>query len=122
MDKLFSVLLIEDDSLLGPLYEGLLKEQGYKVAYVRSVAEANSRIHEHRFNLVLLDIMLPEMSGLEYIRKLKKQTTAPVVVLSNLDQETVRQKMFSLGAAGYILKSDHTPETFLNVVKAHLMP
>jgi DNA-binding response OmpR family regulator len=119
-NRLFSILLIEDDSLLGPLYEELLKEQGYNVLFVRSAAEAKDVVKQSELDVVLLDIMLPETSGLEYISELKQETLAPIVVLSNLDQENVRQKMFHLGATGYILKSEHTPESFLNMVKGYL--
>jgi DNA-binding response OmpR family regulator len=119
-NRLCSVLLIEDDSLLGPLYEGLLQEQGYNVLYVRSAAEAKDVVKKGGLDLVLLDIMLPETSGLEYISELKKHTAVPIVVLSNLDQTTVRQKMFSLGATGYILKSEHTPESFIYAVKGYI--
>ena len=118
--RLCSVLLIEDDSLLGPLYTGLLMEQGYNVVHVHSAAEAKQSVKRNTFDLVLLDIMLPEMSGLEYFSALTRETSALIVVLSNLDQETVRQKMLALGATGYILKSEHTPESFIHVVREYI--
>ena len=77
------------------------------------------------YDLVLLDIMLPKMDGLKILEKLKKETppTLPnkaIVVLTNIDQETSVTQAISLGARGYMMKSDYTPDQVIAKIKEYL--
>lgn len=112
MQKAHSLLLIEDDQTLGKLYESLLQEDGYRVCWHQSALPALDQIAQQEFDLILLDVMLPEMSGLEALEKLgtKSQST---VMLTNLDHSRVLSEVTRNGALGYIIKSEHTPDSFL---------
>lgn len=114
-----SILLIEDDPTLGFLYQQLLIEAGYYVSWKQSAAEALDHIKDQPQHLVLLDVMLPDMSGVEMLERLG-DTVSRTVMLTNLDQSGVQEKVKNQGVLGYIIKSEHTPESFLNEVHRYL--
>jgi DNA-binding response OmpR family regulator len=118
--NLLLLLLVEDDSLLGPLYVELLTEAGYEVLHAQNVTGARSFLSQQRPDFMLLDVMLPDLSGIEFLEELGKDTSLPILMLSNLDQPRLKEKALHLGAVGYVIKSEHTPETFLLVVRDHL--
>ena len=76
------------------------------------------------YDLVLLDIMLPKVDGLEILRKAKqtppKKGNGPIVLLTNLGQDSIIKEGFTLGAAGYLIKSAMNPDQVLNEVKVFL--
>jgi len=115
MQKKHSVLLIEDDPTLGRLYNQLLKDAEYQVSWYMSAKKALQDIDGRRFDLILLDIMLPDMNGLEALILLKEKAKE-TVMLTNLDHSRVLEQVKRKGALGYIIKSDHTPDTFLSAV------
>ena len=76
------------------------------------------------YDLILLDIMLPKMDGLEVLKKLKEkppnEKNGPVVLLTNLGQDSIIKKGFELGASGYLIKSSMNPDQVLSEVKVFL--
>lgn len=121
-----SVLLVEDDALLWPLYVELLCQAGYEVAHAQDAYAALEYIEQKRFNLVLLDVMLPEISGVELLYHCQQLCTqmhkdSPIfIMLSNLHQLTLQEQLLSQGASAFLIKSDHTPDQFLQAIRAHL--
>lgn len=115
------VLVVEDDPSLLSLYTGLLKSDGYDVSQADDGAAAFDAMHEGGFDLVLLDVMLPEMDGLQVLDKLRKEQpknpNKAVVLLTNLNQDQVVAKALEFNIRGYIVKSDYTPDKFLLEVK-----
>ncbi len=112
MHKPHSILLIEDDQLLGTLYSHLLQEAGYCVQWAPSARTALKALARERVDLILLDVMLPEMSGIEFIERIPDKVPR-TVVLTNLDHARVKEELKRKGILGYIIKSDHTPDSFL---------
>jgi len=112
-----TLLLIEDDPLLGPLYCELLGEAGYTVTHVYRTDDIKRTLKKQRYSRVLLDVMLPEQSGLELLEDQELWQGQKVVILTNLDQEQVVRRALALGAVGYLIKSEHTPETFIQAVQ-----
>ncbi|MFH0773286.1 MAG: response regulator [bacterium] len=114
-----NVLLVEDDEFLRTLYADLLKET-YTLEVAIDGEEAYQKIQNKELDLVLLDIILPKMSGIEVVEKLKIEhpevLKKNIVFLTNLDKNETVQKVTKLGYA-YLIKSDLNPEEFLNKVK-----
>ncbi len=118
------ILVVEDDQFLRELYDELLREEGYAVDLAADGQEGLDKASAGGYNLVLLDIMLPKVDGLEVLRQLKvsppKQPNGPVVLLTNLGQDSIIKEGFSLGASGYLIKSAMNPDQVLNEVKVFL--
>jgi CheY-like chemotaxis protein len=118
------ILIVEDDQFLRDLYNELLTEAGYEITLAQDGEEGLEKASVGGFDLVLLDIMLPKMDGLEVLRRLKenkpKFPNGPVVLLTNLGQDAIIKEGFSLGATGYIIKSAMTPDQVLDEVKVFL--
>jgi CheY-like chemotaxis protein len=118
------ILVVEDDEFLRELYDELLKGEGYDVVLAVDGEQGLNQISSGGFDLVLLDIMLPKMDGLEILRHVKSKppTTknGPVVLLTNLGQDSIIKEGFALGASGYLIKSAMNPDQVLSEVKVSL--
>jgi len=114
------ILLIEDDELIREMYEGELKKAGFEVSAVTTGEEGLKTLEQETFDLILLDIMLPGINGLEILKQLKqnpKMRNLKVVLLTNLGQETVIKQGFELGATGYLIKAAYNPDQIVQEVK-----
>ena len=118
------ILVVEDDQFLRELYNELLRDEGYDVDLAPDGEEGLAKILKGGYDLVLLDIMLPKIDGLEVLRRVKKQTTqtpnGSVVLLTNLGQDSIIKEGFNLGASGYLIKSAMNPDQVLAEVKVFL--
>lgn len=118
------ILVVEDDQFLRELYDELLREEGYDVDLAADGQEGLDKASVGGYDLVLLDIMLPKVDGLEVLRKLKedppKKANGPTVLLTNLGQDSIIKEGFTLGASGYLIKSAMNPDQVLNEVKVFL--
>jgi len=102
------ILLIEDDKFLRKACEVSLKKRGLTVITAMDGEEGLSQARANGPDLILMDILMPKLSGLETLEALKKdeQTRAiPVVILSNASADSNIQKAKALGAAGYLVKA-----------------
>ncbi len=107
------ILLIEDDKFIFDLYKRVLTQAGYEVMVAQDGEEGIKMAQNQKFDLILLDIMLPKKNGVEVLRDLKGNDLTkniPVMVLSNLGQEDIIKDCLSLGAVGYLLKVEHLPQ------------
>ena len=117
------ILIIEDDYFIRELYERQLKKKGYEVVAAADGAEGLVKAAEVKPRLILLDIMLPKLNGLDLLGTLKAKpetSEIPVVLLTNLGQESVIKEGFKLGAKGYLIKSAYTPEQIISEVESFL--
>jgi len=117
------ILIVEDDFFVRDLYGRELTREGFEVETAADGPEGLSKIGEVKPDLILLDIMLPKMSGLDVLKKLKEKEetkNVPVVLLTNLGQDTVIREGFSLGAIGYLIKAAYTPTQIIEEVKRFL--
>lgn len=119
-----NVLVVEDEKYLRELYVEILKDAGFDVVSASDGEEALNAILEGGHDLVLLDIMLPKMDGLEILEKLKSSTpkapNGPIIMLTNLGQDSIVAESVTLGAQGYMIKSDYTPDQIIEEVKTYL--
>ena len=117
------ILLIEDDKILQELYKRQFVQAGLTIDIYGTGKEGLVAAGQQQYDLVLLDILLPDIDGLDVFRQMKlKDTTKdiPVVFLTNLSQEETIQKAFDLGAKGYLVKSSYTPDQVVTEVKKFL--
>ncbi|MDD2823356.1 MAG: response regulator [Candidatus Daviesbacteria bacterium] len=119
------VLLVDDDAELRNLYEELLIGAGYQVETAVDGESALAKITAGGYDLVVLDIMMPKIDGLEVLRRLKALNpppkNGPIVMLSALDQMQVINEAISLGAAGFLHKPELTPDQFLMEIKNYIV-
>ena len=115
-----SILLIEDDPFLADIYGTKLKASGFDVEVVSNGEQCLSRVVEKNFDLVILDIVLPQMDGWEILRKIKETKEIkhlPVIILSNLSQRAEVEKGLKLGAVKYLIKAHYTPSEVVEEIK-----
>src|SRR6266404_6449682 len=99
-----SVLLVEDEENLASLVQAYLEREGYSVVAVGSGAEALSALEQQPVRLVVLDLNLPDMDGLEVCRQIRARSSVPVVMLTARDEEKDRLAGLEIGADDYIGK------------------
>lgn len=117
------ILIVEDDLFIRELYERQLGIAGYQVATAADGPEGLAKVTQFQPHLLLLDIMLPQMNGLDLLKTLKAKDETkniPVILLTNLGQDSVIKEGFSLGADGYLIKSAYTPDQIIEEVKKFL--
>lgn len=114
------ILIVEDDQFIREFYEELFRDEGYSVDTAIDGEIALTKIKQGGWNIILLDIMLPKIDGLQILKELKVQPPAssngPIIVLTNLGNDTVINQAFNLGAAGYLIKSAINPEEILKEI------
>ena len=98
------ILIIDDDEDLSFVISDMLESYGYHVTCVTSGDEAFSLLSEHTYHLILLDINLPDITGFELCKELRKVSTVPVIFASARTSETDRISGFDLGGDDYLPK------------------
>lgn len=114
------ILIVEDDSFVIDIYHTKLSQEGYEVIEARNGIEAMKKLEEIRPDLILLDIIMPYMDGLEVLRKIKKDEklkTIPIILLTNLSQKEEINEGLGLGVDDYLIKSHFTPSEVLEKIK-----
>ncbi len=120
------ILVVEDEENMRTLYSKILEGADYVVETAEDGTKAYAKMKASPYNLVLLDIMMPEMDGIQVLEKLirdgrKLETdSTPVVLLTNLGQDSLVAKGLSLGIRGYLMKSDYTPDQLLAEIKGYV--
>ena len=115
-----SVLVVDDDILLRRIIGERLEKEGFEVRSSADAAGAFDLIKQKKPNLILLDLVLPGIGGLEMLKQLKgssENKNIPVVVLSNLGQKEEMDSAVSSGAIDYLLKTNFTPTEIVQRVK-----
>ena len=110
-----NIIIVDDDNTIASIYKQKLEEGNHKATIV-SDSEAVNQIITQKPDLVLLDILMPNVSGLEILRELKTnaQTSGiPVLLLTNVAEDSSISKGLEYGAYGYLLKSETTPDQIL---------
>lgn len=114
------IVLIEDDETLAEVLYAELNEAGFEVFPAFDGREGLKQVREKRPDLVLLDIILPEMNGFEVLEEIKKSPDTekiPVIILSLLGEDEDIKKGLKLGASDYIVKSSHAIAEIVEKVK-----
>ena len=104
------ILVIDDDPSLAEMLTIVLRGEGFDTAVVADGTQALSAVRELRPDLVLLDLMLPGLSGTEVCRQLRARSNVPVIMLTAKDGEIDKVVGLELGADDYVTKPYHTRE------------
>jgi DNA-binding response OmpR family regulator len=99
-----TVLLVEDESGIASLVRAYLERDGFRVVWAASGGEALAALEREQVRLVLLDIALPDIDGLEVCRRIRRQSTVPIIMLTARDAEADRVAGLELGADDYVPK------------------
>lgn len=114
------ILVVEDTELLRRMYRDRLVQDGYDVADAPDGLAALSLIREQHFDLILLDLIMPRMGGIQVLEAVKQDPrtqSIPVVVLTNLGEEATIEHAVSLGAVDYLIKNETRPADVAEKVK-----
>jgi DNA-binding response OmpR family regulator len=98
------LLLVEDEFSIGQLVRSYLERAGYRVVWVTSGEDALTELPRHPVKLVLLDVGLPGIDGFDVCRRMRAQTSTPIVMLTARDEEPDRVVGLELGADDYVTK------------------
>lgn len=105
-----NILLVEDDKNIANTISYYLQQEGFLIGTARTVKEGIEKIKENPYDVMLLDINLPDDTGYELYEKMKKIQEIPTIFLTALDEEKDIVKGFDLGAEDYITKPFHAGE------------
>jgi DNA-binding response OmpR family regulator len=117
------IIIVEDNKDLSNIYKSELEYNGFEITTVGTSMEMFSVIDEVKPNLVLLDIMLPDSSGIDTLKRIKsdkKYSNIKIIIVSNIDAPAVINEAFAAGADGYLIKSIILPTQLTDEVKSFL--
>jgi DNA-binding response OmpR family regulator len=117
-----NILIVEDDKNISKLLKYNLEKEGYKAKVAKTGELALKYLDEDKYNLILLDIMLPKMDGFEVcknIKQNKKLASIPIIMLTAKGQEVDKVVGFELGADDYVVKP-FSPRELILRIKARL--
>jgi len=99
-----TILVVEDEDILRDELSYQLEQEGYRVVRAADGGEALDRFRQHKPDLILLDLMLPVMSGVEVTRVVRKESDVPILILTARDSEVDKVVGLELGADDYVTK------------------
>jgi DNA-binding response OmpR family regulator len=120
-----SVLIIEDEHFISELYTRALGKSGYQVTVIADGAQALTEAETNKYDIILLDLMVPNVTGIEILRSLRspdrtEPIKAKIIITTNLEQREDVREDIQKQADGYVVKADLTPHEladFLDTIK-----
>jgi len=121
MAKINKILLIEDDQFISDLYVRSLRKAGYEVAHEVTGPGGLAQAQTGQFDLVMLDIMIPDMTGIDVLQALRGADNAAlpntkIIITTNLDQDDSSRADMESKADGYLIKADVTPRKLIEII------
>lgn len=116
-----TILVIEDDRFIGEMYVRSLLHEGYTVDWMIDGSDGLVAARNKAYDLILLDIMLPEIRGTDILRELKKTESnashgAKVMIMTNFDQDADSREAMERDADGYLIKAEITPRKLIDLI------
>lgn len=112
------VLVVEDDSFLSKILINRLQEENLEVEHAEDGAQALTKMKAATFGLILLDLLMPAMTGFDVLKNMKEMgDSTPVLVFTNLSQPEDKQEAIKLGALACYVKSDMAIDDVVGHVK-----
>lgn len=117
-----TILIVEDERNLNEAYQMILKREGHIIHAAYDGTEALKVTEALEPDLILLDLRMPKMGGVEFLKKydLKKHKGVKVVIFSNLDTQKEIDEAYTLGADKYMLKAWASPKELIQLVNSML--
>lgn len=117
-DKLKKILCIEDEYFISELYARALRRAGYDVTTMLSGEDGLRAAKNNEYDLILLDLMIPGITGFEVLRRLRSEEPnlkAKILITTNLDQEDNSRTEIESMADGYLIKAELTPRQLVQI-------
>lgn len=114
------ILVVEDEAILSEAYELILANEGYEVEVASDGDVALDRVYDFKPDLILLDLRMPKVGGIEFLEELSKNNQpleTKIIVFSNMDSQKDIDQAYELGAKRYILKAWASPKELIQLVK-----
>lgn len=115
-----TILFVEDDPFLIDIYSAKLKEAGFEIEIAKDGEECLAKVKEKKPDLIVLDIVLPKISGWEVLKEIKKDRNLKdlkIIIFSNLGQKNEVEEGLRMGAAQYLIKAHYTPSEVVREIK-----
>ena len=109
------ILVVDDDTRLRSLLQRFLRESGFFVSVANGAAAARHLMQQYKFDLLIVDIMMPEESGLEFLAKLRQDNLIPVILLTAMGETADRIAGLENGADDYLPKPFEPKELVLRI-------
>lgn len=114
------ILIAEDDFFIRDIYSKVFSLSGYDVQVAVDGMEALEKIKAQPYDMILLDIMMPRMTGIDVLKNVRTleipAKNTPIFIITNLGQQNVIEEAFKLGMDGYILKSQVSPQQIVDEI------
>ncbi len=115
------ILCIEDDHFIADMYVHSLKKAGYDIDVISNGEEGLKQAREHVYDVILLDIMLPDKTGVEILEELRGEKAdglplTKIIVTTNFDEPADDRERLERMADGYIIKADVTPSMLVELI------
>ena len=114
------ILIAEDDLMISEIYQKKFTEKGYEVLTAFSGDQVLEIVKKQKVDIILLDLLIPKMDGFAVIQNLRNGKYDPeikIIVSSNLSEREDRAKVMTLGANGFVTKSQYTPSEMVDEIK-----
>ncbi len=98
------ILIVEDDELAASLVQDFLQDCGFSVDVVHTITDGVSYIKHSHYDILLLDLNLPDFSGFDLLKEIKNKFSLPIIVISAYNDIPTKVKAFKFGASDYIVK------------------
>lgn len=109
------ILVVDDDTRLRSLLTRFLRENDFMVSAAKGASEARDMLKEYKFDILIVDIMMPNETGLEFLSKLRKEDNVPVILLTAMSEAGDRINGLELGADDYLAKPFEPKELVLRI-------
>ena len=117
------LLIVEDEMMLAQMYSSKLKKEGFEVHVAHNGREGIAKMRSEHPNLVLMDVLMPDIDGLQALRQVKADSQTkdiPVLILTNMSDDNYAKQAIKDGANDYIVKAETTPEQVVQTIKGIL--
>ena len=109
------ILVVDDDTRLRSLLQRFLRESDFFVSAAKDADEARERLKDYQFDLLIVDIMMPHETGLEFLQKLRQESLVPVILLTAMGETADRIAGLEIGADDYLPKPFEPKELVLRI-------
>ena len=115
------ILIVEDDNFVAEVYFAKLTEMGYEAILAQNGEEGIATLKKDKLDMILLDILMPIMNGMEMLEEIKKREdwkNIPVILLTNVGEKESIQKVREMGVKNYLIKSHFTPAEVIEKIES----
>lgn len=115
------LLLVEDYPSIQDIYQEVFQNAGHHVDLVGDGEQALKKLKHETYDLILLDILLPNVDGLEFLHELKKRSEKmpKILVLSDFDKPSLVEEVKQMGVLDYLIKVEYTPQELVGLLEKY---